>query len=98
MVAAQVFDRIDELEKQDSEIINTVKDEKPWYHPYDHWWEVSDSEDANTTNLSAATATAIPPCKDQLPAPPRSLNMIDKSKYQMENFLHNGELIEEKKN
>ena len=49
-------------------------------------------------NASTATATiAIPPCKDQLPAPPRSLNAIDKSKYQMEAFLHNGELIEEKK-
>ena len=82
-VAAEVFTRIEELEDKENP---AKKEEKAWYHPKEHWWDVSESENGDI------------PYKDQLPGPPRSLNAIDQSKYQMENFLHNGQLIEEKKN
>ena len=85
-VAAEVYSRIGELDGNGKLSKQPKKDESNWYHPREHWWEMSESE------------TGDIPCKDSLPAPPRSLNNIDKGKYQMQNFLHNGQLIEEKKN
>ena len=82
--AAEVLNRISEI---DSKLLKEQRLSKDgsWYHPRDHWWDLSESE------------TGDVPCKEQMPAPPRSLQAIDKSKYSMQDYLHNGHLIEETK-
>ena len=37
------------------------------------------------------------PCKQQLPAPPRSLLTVDSYKYGLRRFMSNGQLIESKR-
>jgi len=73
------------LEVREKASFNKVRAEVTKECETRHWWEFEESENE------------VLPVKDPLPEPPRPLTKVDKDKYQIRQFMENGQIKQDRR-